>query len=49
MLPSFQILYYYLFDLDNCVIKILKSNKKFNSLNDKERNVLIERFKLLRD
>ena len=46
MLNSFEILYYYLFDLDNIVIKLIKSNNSIMNKNNKEKNEFLQRIKL---
>jgi hypothetical protein len=49
MVNSFQALYYYLFDLDNFVLKIIKSNNQFPSRKNKEKNLIIDRLNLMLD
>ncbi len=49
MLNSFDILYYYLFDLDNIMIKFIKSNSLEKKKNNKERNKFLQRFNLILD
>jgi hypothetical protein len=49
MFNSFDILYYYLFDLDNIIIKVIKSNNSIIKKSDKEKNQILERLNLLVD
>ena len=49
MVNSFHILYYYLFDLDNFVLKIIKANNTVPNKEDKEKSIILERINLILD
>ena len=49
MNSSFYTSYYYLFDLDTFIIKIIKSNNSLTIKKDKENTFFLQRFNLILD
>jgi hypothetical protein len=49
MVNSFHVLYYYLFDLDNFILKIIKSSNSIPNIKDKEKSLILDRINLILD